>query len=130
MEKQVDYIATAEALGRQAFEQWYVPNPMKHDELRSFLLTVPQDKIALVIEAWRSAYYKANDALLKSHFNPTHYLKEAIKWPEPTVEEPDMDLLQEWLMDSVCEATDGCEIEHDGVCEHGHPSWFRYLGII
>ena len=130
MEKQVDYIATAEALGRQAFEQWYVPDPMKHDELQSFLLTVPRDKASLVIEAWRSAYYKANDASLKSHLNPTHCPKAAIKWPEPTVEEPDMEQLQEWLMDSICEATDGCEIEHDGVCKHGHPSWFRYLGVI
>lgn len=27
-------------------------------------------------------------------------------------------------------ATDGCPTEPDGVCQHGHPSWLLYLGII
>ena len=49
---------------------------------------------------------------------------------EPTSEEPDMEEFQEWLADSVCEATDGCIVEHDGVCEHGHPSWFLHFGLI
>ena len=51
-------------------------------------------------------------------------------YPEPTIDEPDMEDLHEWLMDSVCEATDGCVVEHDGVCEHGHPSWFLHFGLI
>jgi len=29
-----------------------------------------------------------------------------------------------------CETTDGCYAEADGVCEHGHPSWILYLGLI
>jgi hypothetical protein len=57
-------------------------------------------------------------------------VKKTRRWPEPTTEEPDMDTLEEWLMDSGCEATDGCWIEHDGVCPHGYPSWFLYLGVI
>lgn len=51
-------------------------------------------------------------------------------WPRPTTPQPDDDQLQEWTFDSVCEATDGCEIEPDGVCEHGHPSWLICLGLI
>ena len=52
-------------------------------------------------------------------------------YPEPTVEEPDMELLMgEVLMESSCEATDGCIVEPDGVCEHGHPSWLLYYGMI
>lgn len=52
------------------------------------------------------------------------------KWPEPTTEEPDLETLAEWMEDTLCEATDGCIVEHDGVCPHGHPSWFLYLGLI
>jgi hypothetical protein len=52
------------------------------------------------------------------------------KWPEPTVEQPDWETLEEWLFDSICEATDGCIVEHDGVCPHGHPSWILVLGLI
>ena len=51
-------------------------------------------------------------------------------WPEPTVEAPDLETLEEWFLDSICEATDGCVVEHDGTCPHGHPSWFLRLGLI
>lgn len=52
------------------------------------------------------------------------------KWPEPTDQPPDDEQLEEWVMDSVCEATDGCTVEHDGVCPHGHRSWLMHLGIM
>lgn len=52
------------------------------------------------------------------------------KYKEPTEPEPDMDQLKEWLDDSGCDATDGCWVEHDGICNHGHVSWFVYLGLI
>jgi hypothetical protein len=51
-------------------------------------------------------------------------------YPEPTVDEPDMGQLEEWSADAVCEATDGCIVEHDGVCQHGHRSWFLHFGLI
>jgi len=58
-------------------------------------------------------------------------MKNEEKWPEPTEPEPDMDQLQDWVFDSVCEATDGCcPIEPDGMCEHGFPSWLLQLGLI
>jgi hypothetical protein len=54
-------------------------------------------------------------------------------WPddagEYAGEKPDIDTLMAWEMDGVCEALDGCLVEPDGVCPHGHPSWLRYLGI-
>jgi hypothetical protein len=52
------------------------------------------------------------------------------KWPAPTVEEPDIEGLMEMADEGGCEATDGCWVEPDGVCEHGHPSWLRYHGMI
>jgi hypothetical protein len=52
------------------------------------------------------------------------------KWPEPTTEYPDDDTIEDWVYDSVVEATDGCEVEPDGICPHGYPSWLLYIGII
>lgn len=47
------------------------------------------------------------------------------------LERPNLDTLIEWFSDDAgCEATDGCWVEHDGVCEHGHSSWFLELGLI
>lgn len=51
-------------------------------------------------------------------------------WPTPTQAEPDDEELEEWVYDSVVEATDGCRVEPDGVCPHGHPSWLLYLGLV
>lgn len=51
-------------------------------------------------------------------------------WPIPTVEEPDEEQLEAWLMDDVCEATDGCLVEVDGTCPHGHPSWLLRMGLV
>lgn len=51
-------------------------------------------------------------------------------YPEPTVERPGMDDLEYWMFDGVCEATDGCIVEPDGTCPHGHVSWLLYLGVI
>ena len=52
------------------------------------------------------------------------------KFPEPEMPEPDIEQLEEWSYEGVCEATDGCTVEPDGVCEHGHPSWLLKLGMI
>jgi hypothetical protein len=48
----------------------------------------------------------------------------------PTMPQPDVDELEEAVFQGVCPATDGCIVEPDGECEHGHVSWLRYLGII
>ena len=52
------------------------------------------------------------------------------KYPEPTVDEPSIEELNDMAWDGVVEATDGCMVEPDGVCEHGYPSWFLYIGIV
>jgi len=57
-------------------------------------------------------------------------ISEDIKWPTPTTDIPDDDELQEMVSDGYCEATDGCEVESDGVCPHGHPSWILRMGLI
>ena len=50
--------------------------------------------------------------------------------PAPETPEPSMDELSDWMDDGMAEATDGCEVEPDGMCEHGHPSWLLHLGLI
>lgn len=55
---------------------------------------------------------------------------EESAYPEPTVEEPDDEQIEEWIFDSICDATDGCTVEPDGICSHGHPSWLLRLGLI
>ncbi len=52
------------------------------------------------------------------------------KWPTPTTEAPTLEQLQEWDWDGGCETTDGCWVEPDGECEHGHPSWLIYWSLI
>ena len=37
-------------------------------------------------------------------------------------------VLKEWHDECGCEATDGCWVEPDGDCEHGHPSWLKAMG--
>lgn len=48
----------------------------------------------------------------------------------PTEKEPSNEQMMDWEMDGVWEATDGCRVEPDGKCPHGHVSWGRYLGLV
>ena len=49
----------------------------------------------------------------------------------PTTDPPTMEELEDWLFDiENPRATDGCEIEPDGTCYHGHRSWLLVMGLI
>jgi hypothetical protein len=45
---------------------------------------------------------------------------------------PSIEQLMRWESEGGCEAAGpcGCWVEPDGRCEHGHPSWLRFLGFI
>ena len=47
-----------------------------------------------------------------------------------TTPRPDIEQLTEWVVDGMAEATDGCRVEPDGHCEHGHASWLLELEMI
>ncbi len=47
-----------------------------------------------------------------------------------TTRRPSMEQIEEWMSDGGCEATDGCWVEADGTCEHGHQSWMLKLGLV
>lgn len=52
-------------------------------------------------------------------------LKHVILVPRPTPE-----TFIQWSFDGIGEATDGCRVEPDGRCPHGHTSWLRVAGIM
>ncbi|KQU01806.1 hypothetical protein ASG60_18305 [Methylobacterium sp. Leaf469] len=60
----------------------------------------------------------------------THDLDTGLPWPEPAVPEPDFITLAGFLFEAVAAATDGCPVEPDGICRHGHPSWLLRLGVV
>ena len=47
-----------------------------------------------------------------------------------TKKEPSISTMNKWVCDGIAKATDGCRIEPDGECEHGHVSWLIVLGYI
>ena len=47
-----------------------------------------------------------------------------------TVKAPSIETMERWMYDGVARATDGCRIEPDGICEHGHQSWLLKSGLI
>lgn len=52
------------------------------------------------------------------------------EYPKPVSDEPTLDEMMEMFDDGLAEATDGCCVEPDGVCQHGYPSWLIELGYI
>ena len=52
-------------------------------------------------------------------------------WPQPTEPQPSIEEIMdmEWERGG-CEATDGCFVEPDGMCHHGHPSWMIRMGLL
>ena len=49
---------------------------------------------------------------------------------KPTTKAPSLKTMERWVYDGVARATDGCRVEPDGRCQHGHDSWLIYLGFI
>lgn len=43
---------------------------------------------------------------------------------------PSIKTMQKWSFDGIAKATDGCKVEPDGICQHGHKSWLLVLGYI
>ena len=60
----------------------------------------------------------------------THDEETGLPYPEPTVDRPTGEDLWAMVFDGSCPATDGCEVEPDGTCPHGHPAWPRRMGLV
>jgi len=48
----------------------------------------------------------------------------------PTMRRPSLETMERWLDEGYAKATDGCIVEPDGVCPHGHLSWLLLAGLI
>jgi len=88
----------------------------------------PEADVAKMVKVYDGAELERTRAPRKRI--PKDMKPEASQYPSPTKPEPTMDVLEDWMMDGTAESTDGCIVEPDGTCEHGHPSWLRYLGIM
>lgn len=47
-----------------------------------------------------------------------------------TTRTPGIETLERWMSECVANATDGCRVEPDGKCAHGHRSWLLVMGCI
>ena len=47
-----------------------------------------------------------------------------------TIKTPSVATLEKWSEEGWCKATDGCHVEPDGICSHGHSSFLLVLGLI
>ena len=57
-------------------------------------------------------------------------MPETITYKDEVFVVPDMEQIEYWVFDSICEALDECPIEPDGYCEHNYPSWLIALNLI
>lgn len=90
-------------------------------------------RLSLVLPDWLANALRtaaANQAA-DTHVSQSLASMPPTAWPAPTVAEPDLETLEEWMNEeSGCAATGGCWTEPDGICVHGHPSWLLALGYI
>jgi len=93
-------------------------------------LADPDNQAALAVYCDNWSVHLRDEGWLSERVRCVDPLNQRINWPEPTVEEPDIETLTEWMNEGVCEATDGCIVEPDGHCAHAHPSWLLYVGWI
>lgn len=77
-----------------------------------------------------SATIKPCEACLAIERGMEWLVKEGGAKHTPTEPKPTMEQLERWSFDGVAEATDGCQVEPDGRCEHGHTSWLLVFGLI
>jgi hypothetical protein len=43
---------------------------------------------------------------------------------------PATETMEKWVMAGTARATDGCKVEYDGECCHGHKSWFVVMKLV
>lgn len=47
-----------------------------------------------------------------------------------TTKAPSVRTMEKWMDDGIARATDGCKVEPDGRCPHGHNSWLLVLRVM
>lgn len=77
---------------------------------------------------------RASNRFTQTRVNPMTFdamvIGSACGYKKPTTKAPSLKTMERWMCDGVAKATDGCRVEPDGVCCHGHTSWLLQLGLI
>ena len=55
---------------------------------------------------------------------------EAGERHKATTKAPTLPTMERWMDTGVARATDGCKVEPDGKCPHGHSSWLLILRVM
>ncbi len=55
---------------------------------------------------------------------------EAGERHKATTKAPSLKTMEKWSYNGIARATDGCKVEPDGKCPHGHNSWLIVAGVI
>lgn len=109
----------------------WVTEEMFDSKFREIVGGMSTDQLLAVPGVYEALKEDLNNQVLEEleDENPPDARDES-RWPEPTEEEPDVETMERWVYDGVAEATDGCTVEPDGMCEHHHPSWLIRLELI
>lgn len=46
-----------------------------------------------------------------------------------TTKVPNIATMEQWMDKGIARATDGCSVEPDGKCTHGHNSWLKFVCV-
>lgn len=104
---------------------------LDREVIKSYIRRLSQVKALLVAEIPSPTMLEQIETILDEVLAAMRSYLHPLSWPDPTADRPDTETIEEWLNDDGgCEATDGCWVEPDGTCPHGHPSWFLVLGLI
>ena len=71
---------------------------------------------------------EALDRHITGNYGEDQFKNRSFK--KPTKKQPSLKTLEKWDNEGFCRATDGCKVEPDGCCSHGHVSWLIYLNLI
>lgn len=99
---------------------------LTHD---GFLILEDKDgcRVSLMLPDWLEAAMRRS--LQEDHQTQTNQARPTAEVAEP--QPPDKATLWQWVdAYGLCTATDGCWVEPDGTCEHGHLSWLVVLGLV
>jgi hypothetical protein len=99
----------------------------RHAHLRSGAGThkTPRRQDVIANEDWVAVNYERENEMLMTlkEFRAEHGIESGTDMQEA---------LTDWVTDSVVPAMckDGCEVEPDGICEHGCPSILVAVGVV
>lgn len=85
--------------------------------------------LARIGDSWKLWARVKDDVTIEQYAARVHELATAGRLLVG-VTTPSTATLRRWMDEGGCKATDGCWVEPDGTCPHGHKSWLLVQGLI